>query len=93
MSSQADYHRQQLRDFGNIGVAVLSLSRQQYLADVLRGALEGAITASKLDPLEFIGFLLSPSGEDLRGNIVAQVLGANATQVQVDTVHVADRRP
>lgn len=93
MSSEADYHRQQLRDFGNLGVAVLGLSRQQYLADVLRGTIEAALVASKLDPAEFVGFLLSPSGVELRNNIVAQVVGAEATKIQVDTVHVVDRRP
>lgn len=93
MSGEADYHRQQLRDFGSLGVAVLGLSRQQYLADVLRGAIEATLVASKLDPEAFIGFLLSPSGAELRNNIVAQVVGAEATKVTVDAVHVIDRRP
>lgn len=93
MSSQGDYHRQQLRDFGNLSAGASQLSRKQYLADTLRVSIEAAIVASKLDPLEFIDFLLSPSGAELRGNIIAQILGADATRVHVDAVHVADRRP
>jgi len=83
----------QLRDLGLLGAAALSAAKQQYLSDVLRGAVGAAMAASSMDPATFVLFLLSPTGAELRGNLVAQLLGAADTHVTVQQVTVDDRRP
>lgn len=83
----------QLRDLGLLGASALSAAKQQYLSDVLRGAVGAAMAASSLDPATFVVFLLSPAGTELRGNLVAQILGAAETHVTVQQVTVEDRRP